>query len=93
MVTESKIPTISGPRTENREGFLALAPDALSPLGGTPEDNINKARSLIRKIDRESTIKNFVAAGTCIHSLFVQMSISHPWSAGNDRGIPADRLY
>jgi len=44
-----------------REGFLALAPDALSPLGGTPEDE-DKGRSLMRELDRESTIKNFVSA-------------------------------
>lgn len=44
-----------------REGFLALAPDALSPLGGTPEDE-DKSRSLMRELDSESTIKNFVAA-------------------------------
>jgi len=43
------------------EGFLTIAPDALSPLGGTPED-LDEARSLIRKLDSESTIKNFVAA-------------------------------
>jgi carboxymethylenebutenolidase len=44
-----------------REGFLALAPDALSPLGGTPEDE-DKGRSLMRELDSEPTIKNFVAA-------------------------------
>lgn len=44
------------------EGFLALAPDGLSPLGGTPKDDVDKARSLIRKLDGESTAKNFVAA-------------------------------
>jgi carboxymethylenebutenolidase len=43
------------------EGFLAIAPDALSPLGGTPED-IDEARSLMRNLDSESTIKNFIAA-------------------------------
>jgi carboxymethylenebutenolidase len=43
------------------EGFLALAPDALSPMGGTPEDE-NKAAALIGQLDQESTIKNFVAA-------------------------------
>ena len=43
------------------EGFLALAPDALSPLGGTPEDS-EKARELIAQLDREKTIKNYVAA-------------------------------
>lgn len=43
------------------EGFLAVAPDALSPLGGTPED-VNEVPSLIQKLDRQSTIKNFIAA-------------------------------
>jgi carboxymethylenebutenolidase len=43
------------------EGFLAVAPDALSPLGGTPEDT-NEARSLMRKLDSQATVKNYVAA-------------------------------
>ena len=43
------------------EGFLAIAPDALSPLGGTPE-NPDDARPLFQKLDREANIKNFVAA-------------------------------
>jgi carboxymethylenebutenolidase len=43
------------------EGFLAVAPDALTPLGGTPEDP-DEARSLMQKLDREANIKNFVAA-------------------------------
>ena len=43
------------------EGFLAMAPDALSPVGGTPEDP-DKARSLIGKLDSQSTIKNYTAA-------------------------------
>lgn len=43
------------------EGFHAIAPDALSPLGGTPE-NPEEARSLFQKLDREENIKNFVAA-------------------------------
>lgn len=43
------------------EGFVALAPDALSPLGGTPDD-ADEARSLMRKLDREATANNFVAA-------------------------------
>jgi carboxymethylenebutenolidase len=44
-----------------KEGFLSIAPDALSPLGGTPED-VNQARSLMRNLDNQSTIKNFSAA-------------------------------
>ena len=43
------------------EGFLAIAPDALSPLGGTPE-NPDEARPLFQKLDREANVKNFVAA-------------------------------
>ena len=43
------------------EGFVALAPDALSPLGGTPEDQ-NKSREMMGQLDREETIRNFVAA-------------------------------
>lgn len=43
------------------EGFLALAPDALSPLGGTPEDP-EKAPALLGQLDKEKNTKNFVAA-------------------------------
>jgi len=43
------------------EGFLAIAPDALSPFGGTPE-NPDDARPLFQKLDREASVKNFVAA-------------------------------
>jgi carboxymethylenebutenolidase len=45
-----------------REGFLTMAPDALSPLGGTPEGDLNKAVGLIQQLDQEKTVKNFVAA-------------------------------
>ncbi len=55
------------------EGFIAIAPDALSPLGGTPED-VNEARSLMRKLDSQATVKNFVAA--------VQYLKTHPQSTG-----------
>jgi carboxymethylenebutenolidase len=43
------------------EGYQAIAPDALTPLGGTPEDE-DKAREMIGKLDREANIRNFVAA-------------------------------
>jgi len=55
------------------EGFLAIAPDALSPLGGTPED-VDEARTLMRKLDSEATTKNYVAA--------VKYLKTHPQSAG-----------
>jgi carboxymethylenebutenolidase len=44
-----------------QEGFLALAPDALSPVGGTPED-VSNAGELFAKLKPEETTKNFVAA-------------------------------
>ena len=43
------------------EGFMAIAPDALSPFGGTPE-NPDEARPLFQKLDREANTKNYVAA-------------------------------
>ncbi len=55
------------------EGFLSLAPDALSPVGGTPEDQ-DEARTLIGKLDGPSTVKNFTAA--------VAYLKTHPLSTG-----------
>ena len=55
------------------EGFLAIAPDALSPFGGTPDDS-DKAPSLIRKLDNQSTIQNYLAA--------VRYLKTHPVSTG-----------
>jgi len=55
------------------EGFLALAPDALSPLGGTPEDS-EKAPALLGQLDKEKTTKNFLAA--------VKYLKTHPLSNG-----------
>jgi carboxymethylenebutenolidase len=55
------------------EGFLAIAPDALTPLGGTPEDP-EKAPSLIQKLDSQSTIQNYLAA--------VKYLKTHPGSTG-----------
>ncbi len=42
------------------EGFVALAPDFLSPLGGTPADE-DKAREQISKLDPAQTTANAVA--------------------------------
>jgi len=44
-----------------KEGFLALAPDALSPVGGTPAD-VSNVGELFKKLIPEETTKNFVAA-------------------------------
>ncbi|MCT7375044.1 dienelactone hydrolase family protein [Chelativorans salis] len=45
------------------EGFVALAPDFLSPLGGTPEDE-DEARSMFGQLDRQQTVANGVATIT-----------------------------
>jgi carboxymethylenebutenolidase len=43
------------------EGFIALAPDALSPLGGTPEKP-EDAIPMFQKLDYEATKQDFSAA-------------------------------
>jgi carboxymethylenebutenolidase len=43
------------------EGFVALAPDFLSPQGGTPEDE-DQAREMIGQLDQQQTIQNALAA-------------------------------
>jgi carboxymethylenebutenolidase len=55
------------------EGFLAVAPDALSPAGGTPED-LAKASELLQKLDSKATTENYVAA--------VRYLKTHPASTG-----------
>jgi carboxymethylenebutenolidase len=55
------------------EGFLTVAPDALTPLGGSPA-NADDARAMMQKLDSEKTIKNFVAA--------VKYLQTHPQSTG-----------
>jgi carboxymethylenebutenolidase len=61
------------PHVEDVARRVALAPDALSPFGGTPEDS-NEARPLFRKLDSQATVKNFLAA--------VQYLKTHPQSTG-----------
>lgn len=56
-----------------KEGFLALAPDALSPLGGTPED-ISNVGAMFKQLDSQQTTANFVAA--------VKYLKTHPLSNG-----------
>ena len=57
-----------------KEGFLSLAPDALTPVGGTPENDQAKASELIRSLDSNDTVNNFVAA--------VKYLQTHPLSTG-----------
>ena len=55
------------------EGFMAIAPDPLTPLGGTPED-AEEAVKMMRGLDAEETTKNLVAA--------VEYLKTHPQSTG-----------
>jgi carboxymethylenebutenolidase len=56
------------------EGFLSIAPDALSPLGGTPKDDVDAARTKMRELDGDQTTSDFVAA--------VKYLETHPLSTG-----------
>jgi carboxymethylenebutenolidase len=55
------------------DGFLAFAPDALTPLGGYPGDE-DKARELFAKLDQNKSRNDFIAAAR-----FIQL---HPNSNG-----------
>jgi carboxymethylenebutenolidase len=55
------------------EGYLAVAPDALTPLGGAPAD-AETARNLMRSLDRNTTRINFIAA--------VEYLKTHPQTTG-----------
>jgi carboxymethylenebutenolidase len=50
------------------EGFIAYAPDALTPLGGYPGDE-DKARALFPKLDQARTRADFVAAAHALATL------------------------
>jgi carboxymethylenebutenolidase len=43
------------------DGFMAFAPDALTPLGGYPGDE-DKARDAFAKLDQAKTREDFLAA-------------------------------
>ncbi|MEY3124976.1 MAG: hypothetical protein RLZZ573_1496 [Pseudomonadota bacterium] len=47
------------------EGYMAFAPDALTPLGGYPGDE-DKARELFGKLDQTKTTEDFVAAANLL---------------------------
>ncbi len=49
-------------------GFMAFAPDALTPLGGYPGDDV-KARELFAKLDQSKTREDFVAAAGYLKTL------------------------
>ncbi len=49
------------------EGFLAMAPDALTPLGGYPGDE-DKARALFAQLDQAKTRQDFLAAARALQA-------------------------
>ena len=50
------------------DGFIAVAPDALFPLGGYPGDE-DKARELFGRLDQAKTREDFVAAASFARSI------------------------
>ena len=54
-------------RRAAKAGFIAVAPDALSPQGGTPE-NSDQAREMFSKLDAQQNIQNFVGGLTYLSS-------------------------
>ena len=48
-------------RRTAKEGFISLAPDALSPLGGYP-GNDDEGRAMQKKRDRNEMLEDFIAA-------------------------------
>ena len=57
-----------------KEGFLAMAPDALTPFGGTPEEDQSGIPEMFRNLNNDDTVDNFVAA--------VKYLKTHPLSTG-----------
>ena len=53
-----------------KAGYIALAPDGLSPKGGTPS-NEDEARGLFPTLDPDQTLANFAAAVPYLRSLDV----------------------
>lgn len=48
-------------RRAAKAGYLAIAPNALAPLGGTPA-NEDEARTLFTKLNQAETLQNFIKA-------------------------------
>lgn len=49
------------------DGFMAFAPDALTPLGGYPGDE-DKARAAFGKLDQAKTLQDFLAGATWLQA-------------------------
>jgi carboxymethylenebutenolidase len=80
------------------EGFVAVAPDFLSPAGGTPADE-DKARALIGALDRPKAIAHGVATLRYLSKNFVPASgrvgaVGFCWGGGmvNQLAVSAGNL-
>jgi carboxymethylenebutenolidase len=79
------------------EGFIAIAPDVLTPEGGTPEDE-DKARDLIGKLDPKAAITRLAAgvdfARAIPESTGKTGAIGFCWGGGmvNEMAAHADKL-
>ena len=79
------------------EGFVALAPDYLSPLGGTPADE-EQARQMFSQLDPAQTVANGVATVTRLEGLDGANgnvgAIGFCWGGGavNNLAVAAPRL-
>jgi carboxymethylenebutenolidase len=79
------------------EGFVALAPDMLSPLGGTPTDEDN-AREMFSQLDQAQTVANEVATVAFLKSHELSTSkvgaVGFCWGGGavNDLAVASPDL-
>lgn len=79
------------------EGFVALAPDYLSPLGGTPQDE-DQARNMIGQLSVQQVIAEGVATVSYLEELEGANgnvgAIGFCWGGGavNDLAVNADQL-
>ena len=79
------------------DGFIAIAPDVLTPEGGTPE-NEDQARDLIGKLDEKAAIARLVAAVDFARSIPESTgkvgAVGFCWGGGmvNQMAVHADHL-
>jgi carboxymethylenebutenolidase len=75
------------------EGFAAVAPDLLSPRGGTPKDE-DQARSMIAALDRAQTLANLLAVVNTLGESGKIGCVGFCWGGGmaNQLAAHSDKL-
>ena len=77
------------------EGFLAVAPDMISPVGGTPKDR-DKARDMLYDINKNETIMNLVAtakfSGAHKNSSGLVGSVGYCWGGSMSNNLAFHHL-